>query len=455
MKIDVTIPELAESVTEAIIGDWLKKPGDYVEEGDQLVDIETDKVILEITAPQSGELASISKHKNEKVQSNEIIAIINATNTAKKSSAKRNENDSQPKHEIGNQAGHQSEQHPDHQSKSQSQQETSKLVSDVGNISQIRPAPAPNDSLIDRFVTDSVSKTSPAVRKLAAENNIDVARIQGSGKGGRVTKKDIELQIDSAKPATASEIDAATEIMMAPQISIDDSRVDKRVPMTSLRKSISKRLVQSQHETAMLTTFNEVNMQNIIDLRQRYKESFEESHGVKLGFMSFFIKAAIEGLKEYPVINASVEDTDIIYHEYFDIGIAVSTQRGLIVPIIRDAGALSFAGIETTINNYATRAQENKLTIEELTGGTFTISNGGVFGSMMSTPIINPPQSAILGMHSIQARPIAQNGEVIIAPMMYLALSYDHRIIDGKDAVQFLNQVKNIVEDPNRLLLQV
>jgi 2-oxoglutarate dehydrogenase E2 component (dihydrolipoamide succinyltransferase) len=205
----------------------------------------------------------------------------------------------------------------------------------------------------------------------------------------------------------------------------------------------------------MLTTFNEVNMQNIIDLRQRYKESFEESHGVKLGFMSFFIKAAVEGLKEFPVINASVDGTDIIYHEYFDIGIAVSTQRGLIVPVIRDAAALSFAGIETTINTYATRAQENKLTIEELTGGTFTISNGGVFGSMMSTPIINPPQSAILGMHSIQARPIAQNGEVIIAPMMYLALSYDHRIIDGKDAVQFLNQVKNIVEDPNRLLLQV
>jgi 2-oxoglutarate dehydrogenase E2 component (dihydrolipoamide succinyltransferase) len=196
-------------------------------------------------------------------------------------------------------------------------------------------------------------------------------------------------------------------------------------------------------------------MQNIIDLRQRYKESFEESHGVKLGFMSFFIKAAVEGLKEFPVINASVDGTDIIYHEYFDIGIAVSTQRGLIVPVIRDAAALSFAGIETTINTYATRAQENKLTIEELTGGTFTISNGGVFGSMMSTPIINPPQSAILGMHSIQARPIAQNGEVIIAPMMYLALSYDHRIIDGKDAVQFLNQVKNIVEDPNRLLLQV
>ncbi len=446
MKIDVTIPELAESVTEAIIGDWLKKPGDFVEEGDQLVDIETDKVILEITAPQSGELASITKQKNEKVQSNEIIAIINANKNGSKNpslqgSTKEDKSDVQPKQEFGQEF------------RQGSGQEPSKVVSDVGSISQIRPAP--NDSLVDKFVTESVSKTSPAVRKLAAENNIDIKNIHGTGKGGRVTKKDIEVQIDNTKPATASEIDSATEIMMAPQISLNDSREDKRVPMTSLRKSISKRLVQSQHETAMLTTFNEVNMQNIIDLRQRYKESFEESHGVKLGFMSFFIKAAVEGLKEFPVINASVEGTDIIYHEYFDIGIAVSTQRGLIVPVIRDAAALSFAGIETTINTYATRAQENKLTIEELTGGTFTISNGGVFGSMMSTPIINPPQSAILGMHSIQARPIAQNGEVIIAPMMYLALSYDHRIIDGKDAVQFLNQVKNIVEDPNRLLLQV
>jgi 2-oxoglutarate dehydrogenase E2 component (dihydrolipoamide succinyltransferase) len=446
MKIDVTIPELAESVTEAIIGDWLKKPGDFVEEGDQLVDIETDKVILEITAPQSGELASITKQKNEKVQSNEIIAIINANKNGSKNpslqgSTKEDKSDVQPKQEFGQ------------ESRQGSGQEPSKVVSDVGSISQIRPAP--NDSLVDKFVTESVSKTSPAVRKLAAENNIDIKNIHGTGKGGRVTKKDIEVQIDNTKPATASEIDSATEIMMAPQISLNDSREDKRVPMTSLRKSISKRLVQSQHETAMLTTFNEVNMQNIIDLRQRYKESFEESHGVKLGFMSFFIKAAVEGLKEFPVINASVEGTDIIYHEYFDIGIAVSTQRGLIVPVIRDAAALSFSGIEATINTYATRAQENKLTIEELTGGTFTISNGGVFGSMMSTPIINPPQSAILGMHSIQARPIAQNGEVIIAPMMYLALSYDHRIIDGKDAVQFLNQVKNIVEDPNRLLLQV
>ncbi len=438
MKIDVTIPELAESVSEAIIGDWLKKPGDFVEEGDQLVDVETDKVILEITAPQTGELASITKHKNEHVQSNEIIAVINTSKKAAKTPSSKDDMSSGE---------------TESKSKSQHEYETSNVVSDVGSISQIRPAP--NDSLVAKYVTESVSKTSPAVRKLAAENNIDVNNVHGTGKGGRITKKDIEKLIDNAEPATASDLDAATEIMMSPQISLESHREDKRVPMTGLRKSISKRLVQSQHETAMLTTFNEVNMQNIIDLRQRYKESFEESHGVKLGFMSFFIKATVEALKEYPVINASVEGTDIIYHDYYDIGIAVSTQRGLIVPIIRDAEQLSFAGIEKTINNYAARAQENKVTIEELTGGTFTISNGGVFGSMMSTPIINPPQSAILGMHSIQARPIAQNGEVVIAPMMYLALSYDHRIIDGKDAVQFLNHIKSIVEDPNRLLLQV
>ena len=366
------------------------------------------------------------------MQSNEIIAVINTNKKAAKSASM---NGNAPKIDTD------------------SKQESTNVVSDVGNISQIRPAP--NDSLVAKYVTENVSKTSPAVRKLAAENNIDVKSVHGTGKDGRVTKKDIEALIENAEPATASEIDSSTEIMLAPHIALTAVREDKRVPMTGLRKSISKRLVQAQHESAILTTFNEVNMQSVIDLRQRYKEGFEESHGVKLGFMSFFVKAAVEALKEFPVINASVEGTDIIYHDYFDIGVAVSTQRGLIVPIVRDADGLSFAGVEKTINDLAIRAQENKVAIEELTGGTFTISNGGVFGSMMSTPIINPPQSAILGMHSIQARPIAESGEVVIAPMMYLALSYDHRIIDGKEAVQFLSHVKSIIEDPNRLLLQV
>jgi len=423
MKVDVTVPELAESITEAVMGDWLKQPGDAVQEGEQIVDIETDKVILEITAPQSGELASISKQKNESVTSNEVIAVIDTKKQKKP-----------PKVDENISTGSFKE----------------------SNIDQFN-VDAPEIDHQELHGTNS--KSSPAVRKLAVENNIDIKSIRGSGKDGRITKQDIQTYIDDTEPSSISEIDSATEIMMAPLIPeseiILDDREDQRVPMTSLRKSIAKRLVTSQQESAVLTTFNEVNMQNIMDLRTRYKESFEEAHSVKLGFMSFFIKAAVEALKEFPVINASVELEDIVYHNYFDIGIAVSTQKGLIVPVIRNADGLSFAGIESIINDFGTRAQENKITIEELTGGTFTITNGGVFGSMMSTPIINPPQSAILGMHSIQARPIAQNGVVVIAPMMYLALSYDHRIIDGKEAVQFLVQVKNIIEDPNRLLLQV
>lgn len=416
MKVNVTVPELAESITEAVVGEWLKQPGDTVEEGEQIVDIETDKVILEITAPQSGELESINKQKNENVTSNEVLATINTNKRAAPSRAS-NKNT---------------------------------------NVAQLDVA-----SKSEKFKEQLQQpvKTSPAVRKLAIENNIDIKNIHGSGKDGRITKQDIEDYIKSEGPPSASELDSATEILEAPQIPESGSgasgREDQRIPMTSLRKSIAKRLVKSQHDTAMLTTFNEVNMQNIMDLRSRYKESFEEVHSVKLGFMSFFVKAAVEALKEFPVLNASAENEDIIYHNYFDIGIAVSTQKGLIVPVIRNADSLSFAGIETAINDFGTRATVNKITIEELTGGTFTITNGGVFGSMLSTPIINPPQSAILGMHSIQARPIAQNGEIVIAPMMYLALTYDHRIIDGKEAVQFLVLVKNILEDPNRLLLQV
>ena len=416
MKVNVTVPELAESITEAVVGEWLKQPGDAVEEGEQIVDIETDKVILEITAPQSGELASINKQKNENVTSNEVLATIN---TNKRAAPSRTSNKNT-------------------------------------NVAQLDMA-----SKSEKFKEQLQQpvKTSPAVRKLAVENNVDIKNIHGSGKDGRITKQDIEDYIKSEGPPSASVLDSATEIFAAPQIPDVEfdvgGREDQRIPMTSLRKNIAKRLVKSQYESAMLTTFNEVNMQNIMDLRSRYKESFEEAHNVKLGFMSFFVKAAVEALKEFPVLNASVDHEDIIYHNYFDIGIAVSTQKGLIVPVIRNADDLSFAGIEIAINDFGTRARVNKITIEELTGGTFTITNGGVFGSMLSTPIINPPQSAILGMHSIQARPIAQNGEIVIAPMMYLALTYDHRIIDGKEAVQFLVLIKNIIEDPNRLLLQV
>ncbi len=422
MKVDVTVPELAESITEAVIGEWLKKPGELVHEGDQLVDIETDKVILEITAPESGKLSSINKHKNEHVESNEVIAVINTDKQAAQTS------------------------------KSVSVEKQTDNVETAAKVTQLKPVAQSAPSQEPATVS---AKTSPAVRKLAIENNIDIKDIQGTGKDGRITKQDIEAYIEASEPASTSELDIATEILSMPQIASTEAREDKRVPMTSLRKSIAKRLVSAQQQSAMLTTFNDVNMQNIMDLRKRYKEGFEQAHGVSLGFMSFFVKAAVEALKEFPVLNAYVEGDDIVYHDYFDIGIAVSTPRGLIVPIVKNADGLSFAGIEKTISDFALRARENKITIEELTGGTFTITNGGVFGSMLSTPIINPPQSAILGMHSIQARPIAQNGEVVIAPMMYLALSYDHRIIDGKEAVQFLVHIKDIIEDPNRLLLQV
>ena len=408
MKVDVMVPELAESITEAIIGEWLKKPGDLVHQGDQLVDIETDKVVLEITAPESGQLALINKHKNELVESNEIIAVID---TAKQPANTRT---------------------------AKTAEATPQKITAAGNVTTPASAPPP------------APKTSPAVRKLAAENDVDVKHVQGSGKHGRITKQDIETHVKAVKPAPAADADFAI-----PQPLATHARKDKRVPMTSLRKNIARRLVHAQQETAMLTTFNEVNMQNVMDLRQRYKEEFATTHGVKLGFMSFFTKACVEALKEFPVINAYIEGDDIVYHNYFDIGIAVSTPRGLIVPVLHNADNLSFAGIELAIRTFAMRARDNKITIEELTGGTFTITNGGIFGSMLSTPIINPPQSAIIGMHAITLRPIAENGAVVIAPMMYIALSYDHRIIDGQEAVQFLIYIKNILEDPNRLLLQV
>ena len=435
MKVDVTVPELAESISEAIMGEWVKKPGEFVQEGELLVDIETDKVILEITAPQSGQLTSISKHKDEQVTSNEVIAAIDTTKQASAPKAQAAESPSNPQ-------------------ANSSVNSASTTASVAALKPEVMPA-AVTSPIQPSMANPTSSKTSPAVRKLAVENNIDVQDIHGSGKDGRITKQDIEEYIQAIKPASASELDAATEILAIPQFVSDEGREDKRVPMTGLRRSIAKRLVNTQQQSAILTTFNEVNMTSVMDLRKRFKEGFEEAHGVKLGFMSFFIKAAVEALKEFPVINASVEGDDIIYHDYFDVGIAVSTQRGLIVPVIKNADDLSFSGIEKTISDFVLRARENKVTIEELTGGTFTITNGGVFGSMLSTPIINSPQSAILGMHSIQARPIAQDGEVVIAPMMYLALSYDHRIIDGKEAVQFLVHIKNIIEDPNRLLLQV
>lgn len=422
MKVDITVPELAESITEAVIGEWLKKPGEWIEDGEQLVDIETDKVILEVTAPQRGELASISKQTGEQVQSNEVIAVIDTSKKGKKTAALGKEQKEKPATQKN---------------------------------SEPEPAAAESKAAPDSTVPAEEpvpSKTSPAVRKLAEDHGVDVRSIKGTGKGGRITKQDVQARIENDRDETAPAADM--RVSLQEETEVTEPRTDRRVPMTNLRKTIARRLVQAQQQSAMLTTFNEVNMINIKGLRDKYKEEFEKKHGVKLGFMSFFIKASIEALKEFSIINASIEDEDIVYHDNFDIGVAVSTERGLIVPVIRGADQLRFAEIERSIADFASRARSNKISIEELSGGTFTITNGGIFGSMMSTPIINPPQSAILGMHTIMDRPIVQDGEIRIAPMMYLALSYDHRTIDGKDAVQFLVRIKETIEDPARLLLQ-
>ncbi len=421
MIVDVKVPILAESVAEASLISWHKKQGDVVKRGDNLIDIETDKVTLEVAALSDGVLAEIIKNNGDSVKSDEVIARIETTGKVEKTA--------EPK-------------------KTAAVPQQQSLPVDTG------AAPEP--------------KTSPAVRNMLAENKLDAKQIPDGNADGRVTKEDVVNYMNKSKPAPAvktaapaakSEPASAPVAVQtttpAPTLQISGNRPEERVPMTRLRQRTAERLLSAQHESAILTTFNEVNMKPVMDLRARYKDQFEKAHGAKLGFMSFFTRAALEALKKFPVINASIDGKDIIYHGYFDIGIAVSAPKGLVVPIIRDADTLSFAEIENKIVEYGQKAKDSKLTIEELTGGTFTITNGGIFGSLLSTPILNPPQSAILGMHKIQDRPMAVDGQVVILPIMYLALSYDHRIVDGRDAVQFLVTIKNMLEDPARLLLQV
>lgn len=381
MSIEIRVPALPESVADATILKWHKKAGDSVQRDETLVELETDKVVLEVPAPESGVLAEITVPEGKTVLADALLGKLNA-----------------------------------------------------GAVSTASAKPVNNTKAAP--VAEAEPHLSPAVRRAAAENDIKVQGLQGSGKGGRIVKEDLTQK----SPAAVSTVTAGL-------------RSEERVPMTRLRAKIAERLVEAQHNAAMLTTFNEINMQPVMDLRNRYKDEFEKAHGVKLGFMSFFTKAVVEALKKFPDVNASIDGTDIIYHGYYDVGIAVSTPRGLVVPIIRNAETLSLAGIEKTIADSAARAREGKLTVEEMTGGTFTITNGGVFGSLMATPIINPPQSGILGMHKIQERPVAENGVVVIRPMMYVALSYDHRIIDGRESVSFLVAVKQFLEDPARMLL--
>ncbi|MDO8293710.1 MAG: 2-oxoglutarate dehydrogenase complex dihydrolipoyllysine-residue succinyltransferase [Gallionella sp.] len=394
MQIDVKVPQLSESVSEATLLTWHKHEGEAVSEGENLIDIETDKVVLELPASKSGVLIKIIKRDGEKVTSNELIAQI-----------------------------------------------------DTEAAAQITAPPAAVPSAVP-----------PSVRKLAREHEIDAGSLPGSGRGGRVTKDDVLNAVQESKPIPSplqGEGGGEGRSPLTPHAHIAGGRAEQRVAMTRIRQRIAERLLQSQQNAAILTTFNEVNMQPVIDLRNKYKDAFEKKHGVKLGFSSFFVKAAVLALQKFPVVNASVDGTDIIYHGYFDIGVAIGSERGLVVPIIRDADKLSFAAIEKQIADFAERAQSGKLAMEELTGGTFSITNGGVFGSMLSTPIINPPQSAILGIHATKDRPVAENGHVVIRPINYLALSYDHRIIDGREAVQFLVAIKEALEYPGRVLLDL
>ena len=388
MQIEIKVPQLSESVSEATLLSWHKQAGEAVAEGENLIDVETDKVVLELPAIKAGVLTKILKQNGEKVTSNEVIAILDT--------------------EIRGQR-----------------------TEDRG---QKKPAAEAKEQ----------AAVMPAARKVAADKGVNVGAISGSGRDGRVLKEDVLSALEKPTAPVAA----------IPQAS-PGGRVEQRVPMTRIRQRIAERLLQSQQNAAILTTFNEVNMQPVIDLRTRYKEAFEKKHGVKLGFMPFFIKAAVMALQKFPVANASVDGTDIIYHGYYDIGVAIGSERGLVVPIIRDADKLSLADIEKQIADFGARAKSGKITLEELTGGTFSISNGGVFGSMLSTPIINPPQSAILGIHATKDRPVAENGHVVIRPMNYLALSYDHRIVDGRDAVLFLAAIKEALEFPGQVLLDL
>jgi 2-oxoglutarate dehydrogenase E2 component (dihydrolipoamide succinyltransferase) len=408
---EVVVPQLSESVSEATLLTWKKQPGQAVEADEILIEVETDKVVLEVPAPASGVLSEIVKPDGSTVTSGELLAKID---TAAKASA------------------------PEAPAKA----EQAAPATPAAPVASVAPAAAPAAAAS----TAAAGVASPAANKILAEKGMTAEGVAGSGRDGRVTKADAM----AAQPKTSAP--AAPAPAMSASL---DGRPEQRVPMSRLRARVAERLLQSQQENAILTTFNEVSMQGVIDLRNRYKDKFEKEHGVKLGFMSFFVKAAVAALKRYPVVNASVDGKDIIYHGYFDIGIAVGSPRGLVVPILRNADQMSIAEIEKTIADFGKRAAEGKLGIEEMTGGTFSISNGGVFGSMLSTPIINPPQSAILGVHATKERAVVENGQIVIRPMNYLAMSYDHRIIDGREAVLALVAMKEALEDPQRLLLDI
>ncbi|WHP30052.1 2-oxoglutarate dehydrogenase complex dihydrolipoyllysine-residue succinyltransferase [Trabulsiella odontotermitis] len=406
-SVDILVPDLPESVADATVATWHKKPGDAVTRDEVLVEIETDKVVLEVPASTDGILDAVLEDEGTTVTSRQILGRLREGNSSgKESGAKSDAKESTP-----------------------AQRQQASLEEQN------------NDAL------------SPAIRRLLAEHSLDASAIKGTGVGGRITREDVEKHL-AKTPAKAESKAAPAAAAPAAQPALG-SRSEKRVPMTRLRKRVAERLLEAKNSTAMLTTFNEVNMKPIMDLRKQYGEAFEKRHGIRLGFMSFYVKAVVEALKRFPEVNASIDGDDVVYHNYFDVSMAVSTPRGLVTPVLRDVDLLGMADIEKNIKELAVKGRDGKLTVDDLTGGNFTITNGGVFGSLMSTPIINPPQSAILGMHAIKDRPMAVNGQVVIQPMMYLALSYDHRLIDGRESVGFLVAIKELLEDPTRLLLDV
>ena len=409
MTIEILVPDLPESVADATVATWHKKVGDAVKRDEVLVEIETDKVVLEVPAQADGVLTEILEAEGATVVSKQLLAKLSDAQAGDMSTAS------------------------------------------VKETNEPTPADRQNSAIENSHA--NAADQSPAIRRLLAEHDLNPEGIQGSGVGGRLTREDIEREIAKRNTQQAKQ-NVATEHNTISTVAYS-TRSEKRVPMTRLRKRIAERLLEAKNSTAMLTTFNEVDMQPIMNLRKQYGEKFEKQHSVRLGFMSFYIKAVVEALKRYPEVNASIDGDDIVYHNYFDISIAVSTPRGLVTPVLRNCDKLSMAEIEKQIKALAEKGRDGKLTVEDLTGGNFTITNGGVFGSLMSTPIINPPQSAILGMHAIKERPIALNGQVVIRPMMYLALSYDHRLIDGKESVGFLVTIKDLLEDPTRLLLEI
>ncbi|MDH3636330.1 MAG: 2-oxoglutarate dehydrogenase complex dihydrolipoyllysine-residue succinyltransferase [Gammaproteobacteria bacterium] len=410
MQVEIKVPALPESVAEGTLGDWHKQVGDSVAVDENIVDLETDKVVLEIVASKAGVIESVAFESGATVKNGDVLGVINTDGAAAAPASAA---------PVAESAG---------------TGEADVVEADAGDSS-------------------AASRASPAVRKLLSEHNLNADDIQPTGKKGAILKADVERYLQQQQ-STAKTKAPAVSTPTAPPIPTS-GRNDRRVPMSRLRSKIAERLKQAQNTAALLTTFNEVNLKPMMDARAQYRDAFEKAHGVKLGMMSFFTGAAVEALKRFPAVNASIDGDDIVYHDYFDIGIAVSSDRGLVVPILRDADQMSYAEIEKSIRDMGMRAREGKLGIEELIGGTFSITNGGIFGSMLSTPILNPPQSAILGMHSIQQRPVVVDGEIVVRPMMYLALTYDHRIIDGKEAVQFLVTIKSVLEDPARLLLGV